>query len=364
MINHDYVIVGAGLYGAIFAYEATKRGYTCLVIDSRDHIGGNCYTKNVEGVNVHVYGPHIFHTNSKEIWDYVNQFAEFNNFVYRPKVRAPDSKLYSFPINLMTLYQVYGTKTPEHARKAVDRDRKPMVSDNLEEWSISQIGTKLYELFIKGYTIKQWNKDPKELPSSIIKRLPVRYTYDDNYFSDKYQGIPIGGYTKMFEKWLEGSTVRLSTKYSDELYALANKKVIYTGPIDSFYGYKFGKLEYRSLKFEHTTLKGDFQGTAVINHTGTKDRCTRVIEHKHFENPENETTVVTSEYPDDWDETKIPYYPIETTTNKELLKKYQDLAEKDPKMWFRGRLGCYKYYDMHQVIGMVLHDVKVEFGET
>ena len=360
---YDYVIVGAGLYGAIFAYEANKRGYKTLVMDSRSHIGGNCYTRNVEGVNVHEYGPHIFHTNSKEIWDYINQFAEFNNFVYRPKVRGPDSNLYSFPINLMTLYQVYGCKTPDQARKAVARDVKPMKNDNLEEWAISQVGTRLYNLFIRDYTAKQWGRDPKELPSFIIKRLPIRYTFDDNYFNDRYQGIPIGGYTAIFEKLLEKSEVLLSRPFEEGDRKMARRKVIFTGPIDAYFKYSLGPLEYRSLHFRHTTLKGDWQGNAVINHTGLKDACTRVIEHKHFENPDNTTTVVTAEFPDTWNLTKIPYYPINTKENNEKYAKYRSFADNIPNVLFGGRLGSYRYYDMHQVIGQVLKDVEVEFGK-
>jgi UDP-galactopyranose mutase len=362
LTSYDYVIVGAGLYGAIFAYEAKKRGHTCLVIDSRNHIGGNCFTENVSGVNVHVYGPHIFHTNSEEIWNYVNQFAKFNNFVYRPKVKAPDGKMYSFPINLMTLYQVYGTDTPDAAKIAVSKDVVPPVNDNLEDWAISQVGKKLYDLFIRGYTSKQWKKNPKELPSSIIKRLPVRYTYDDNYFNDKFQGIPCGGYTAIFERLLEGTEVLLSRPYREGDEALARRKVIFTGPIDAFFGYRFGKLEYRSLRFETDVRQGDVQGNAVINYTGDEP-YTRIIEHKHFENPSNPTTVVTKEYPDDWDTTKTPYYPINTKDNQELYRKYRDLAAQYPKIHFGGRLGTYQYYDMHQVVGQVLKDVKVEFGE-
>jgi len=360
--SYDYVVVGAGFYGAIFAYEAKKRGYSVLVIESRDHIGGNCYTKNVNGVNVHVYGPHIFHTNSKEVWDYVNQFATFNSFTYRPKVNHRGS-IYSFPINMMTLYQVYDVCSPHVAKQTVKADIVPMVNDNLEEWAKSQIGSKLYEIFIRGYTKKQWNKEPKELPSSIIKRLPVRFTFDDNYFNDTYQGIPIGGYTQIFEKLLDGIEVRLSTKYTEELGALARKKVVYTGPIDGFFGYKYGTLEYRSLKFFQREYEGDYQGNAVFNYTDDYVPYTRVIEHKHFENPNNPTTVVTWEFPDDWDTTKTPYYPIETDKNKELYKKYTELAKEYPKVMFGGRLGTYRYYDMHQVIAMALHDVRVELDQ-
>lgn len=360
--DYDYVIVGAGLYGAVFAYEATARGFSCLVVESRDHIGGNCYTKKQEGVNVHVYGPHIFHTNSKDIWDYVNQFAEFNNFTYRPKAQLTDGKLYSFPINMMTLYQVYGARTPEEGREAVSYDIRPMKNDNLEEWAISQIGTRLYEMFIKEYTAKQWGKDPKDLPSSIIKRLPIRYTFDDNYFTDKYQGIPIGGYTRIFEKLLFGSSVLLNTRYTPEISKRARRKIIYTGPIDAYFGYRLGQLEYRSLRFESEVREGDYQGIAVINSTGHGTSRTRSIEHKHFENPENPMTVVTREYPDKWDITKVPYYPIETDRNKKLYQEYTELAKTEPNVWFRGRLGTYKYFDMHQILGMALKDVRDEFG--
>jgi UDP-galactopyranose mutase len=360
LVMYDYVIVGAGLYGSIFAFEANRRGFKCLVIDSRNHIGGNCYTKEEYGINVHVYGPHIFHCNSKEIWDYVNQFAQFNNFIYQPKAFYYKN-LYSLPFNLNTFNEIYGHKTPQDVKNYIDKLPKGEFKD-LESWCISQIGKPAYEYLVKDYTKKQWNKDPKDLPSSIIKRLPVRYTFDNNYFNDRYQGIPIGGYTKIFEKLLKGIEVKLQTEYTEELGKLG-KKIIYTGPIDKFFDYKLGILEYRSLRFEHEHYESkDLQGTAVINHTSLEVPYTRTIEHKHFENSNIKDTVFTKEYPDNWDKDKTPYYPINTERNDTLYKMYKGLSEKNPKVSFKGRLGTFGYYDMHQIIGMALKDVSVEFA--
>lgn len=361
--EYDYVVVGAGFYGAIFAYEAKRRGFSVLVVEERNHIGGNCYTKHDSGVNVHMYGPHIFHTNNKEIWDYVNQFAEFNNFVYRPKAKyESDQTLYSLPINLTTLNQIYGVQTPLEAKSKLEKVRVPMNGvDNLESWCLSQIGPDLYEKLIKGYTTKQWKKDPKDLPSSIIKRLPIRLTHDDNYFDDRYQGIPIGGYTQIFEKLLDGVEVLLNTKCLAKHAFMAKRRVVYTGPIDKFFQYRLGELEYRSLFFQHTKIVGDFQGNAAINYTSARVPYTRVIEHKHFDNPSNETSIITHEFPDDWNIEKIPYYPITTDRNTKLYNQYKELAKEHPRILFGGRLGCYKYLDMHQVIGMALKDVRNEF---
>lgn len=360
LVMYDYLIVGAGLYGSIFAYEANKRGFKCLVIDNRNHIGGNCYTKCENGINVHMYGPHIFHCNSEEIWNYINQFAKFNNFVYQPKA-LNNGKFYSLPFNLNTFYEIYGIKTPEQARSFLDTLLKKE-SKNLKEHCISQIGREAYELLVRDYTEKQWNREPRNLPASIIKRLPVRYTFNNNYFNDQYQGIPIGGYTKIFEKLLKGIEVRLETEYIEELGKLS-KKIIYTGPIDKFFNYCFGTLEYRSLRFEHDRYENkDIQGTAVINHTGLDVPYTRTIEHKHFENSNITSTVFTKEYPDDWNINKTPYYPINTEHTDALYKMYKGLAEKNPMIMFKGRLGTFGYYDMHQIIGMALKDVSVEFA--
>jgi UDP-galactopyranose mutase len=364
--EYDYVVVGAGLYGSVFAHEAKKRGCSVLVVESRSHIGGNCYTERDRetGINVHLYGPHIFHTNSKEIWNYVNQFAEFNNFVLRPKVVAPDGKLYSFPINLMTLYQVYGKWKPMDVQVLQELDREPPGKDNLEDWAISQVGRKIFNLFIKGYTEKQWGMPCKDLPSFIIKRLPIRYTFDDNYFTDKYQGIPIGGYTQIFEKLLSGIEVLLETPYEHKFERFAKRKVVYTGEIDRYFDYTLGVLGYRSLMFHHTKMDGDFQGNAVINYTDKKVPYTRSIEHKHFDLLECDKTIVTHEFPDKWTMDKIPYYPINTIFNDSLYKEYTQLAETKPNILFGGRLGSFRYYDMHQVIGQALKDVRVEFEQN
>lgn len=358
---YDYLIVGAGLFGSILARELTDKGYSCLVVDKRKHIGGNCYTENIESINVHKYGPHIFHTSNKEVWDYINKFTQFNNYVHRPKVTYR-GKIYSFPINLMTLYQVYGVSTPEQARKRLEQVRIKELAENknLENWILSQVGPELYEIFIKGYTTKQWNRHPDQLPFSIISRLPIRLTYDDNYFNDTYQGIPVGGYTQIFDKLLKGITVRLGVEYLEHRYLfdrMANK-IIYTGPIDAFYEYKFGKLEYRSLKFENKILDTpDYQGVAIMNYTESSIPFTRITEHKHFEFGKQDITVITSEYPQNTGE---PFYPINDTENNNRYLKYKELMNAEKSIIFGGRLADYKYYDMHQVIASALHKAKKE----
>lgn len=354
---YDYLIVGAGIYGSVFANELTKIGKKVLVIDKREHIGGNCYTENIEGINVHKYGPHIFHTSDKRVWDYVNNLVPFNHFSYRPKIKYKD-KIYSLPINMMSLYQVYGVKTPEEAKRKLDEVKIPNDKpSNLEEWVLSQVGPELYEIFVKGYTTKQWGRDPKQLPSSIIRRLPIRLTFDDNYYFDNYQGIPIGGYTKIFEKLLENIEVRLGIDYFSEKehYNLIANKVLYTGPIDQFYNYQFGKLEYRSLEFKTEVLDiPNYQGIAGMNYGDVDIEFTRIIEHKHFEFGEQPKTVITKEYPRNNGE---PYYPINDSVNNTRYEQYKELMKNETKFIFGGRLADYKYYDMHQVFASALKRV-------
>lgn len=361
---YDYLIVGAGIYGSVFARELTNAGKKVLVIDKRYHIGGNCYTEKIEGINVHKYGPHIFHTSDKRVWDYVNSLVPFNHFSYRPKIKHKD-KIYSLPINLMSLYQVYGVRTPEEARKKLEEVKIPFDTSlgktiNLEEWILSQVGPELYEIFVKGYTTKQWGRDPKTLPSFIIKRLPIRLTFDDNYYFDNYQGIPIGGYTKIFEKLLDGIDVELNVDYLKDRkkWDLKATKVLYTGPIDEFYNHRFGKLEYRSLKFETEILDiPDYQGIAGMNYSDVDVPYTRIIEHKHFEFGEQPTTVITKEYPKNDGE---PYYPMNDVINNVRYDQYKELMSKEIKYMFGGRLADYKYYDMHQVFASALKRSKVE----
>jgi UDP-galactopyranose mutase len=361
--NYDFLIVGSGLFGAVWAHEATKLGKKCLVIDKRDHAGGNIYCENVEGINVHKYGAHIFHTNDKNIWDYVNSFVEFNRYTNSPVALHKD-KLYNLPFNMNTFYQLWGVRTPEEAQAVIQEqiDKSGIKEPaNLEEQAISLVGVDIYEKLIKGYTEKQWGRSATELPAFIIKRLPVRFTYDNNYFNDKYQGIPIGGYNKLVEGLLKGIEVKLNTDYflnKDDWDALA-EKVVYTGPIDQFYDYQFGQLEYRSLKFEHEHLnKENHQGNAVVNYTEREVPYTRIIEHKHFEFGTQPSTVVTKEYPEEWNLQKEPYYPINDTKNTATFKQYQQLSEKEQDVIFGGRLAEYRYYDMHQIIGSALSKFK------
>ena len=356
---YDYLIVGAGMFGSVCARELTDNGYRCLVIDKRNHIAGNAYTENLDGINVHKYGAHIFHTSNKKIWDYVNKFAEFNQ--YRHTVIANyENDIYPLPFNMFTFNKIWGVTTPNDAKKKIESQRVTENPTNLEEQSISLVGEDIYKILIKGYTEKQWGRKCKELPSSIIKRLPVRFVWNNDYYDDVYQGIPIGGYTKMFEKMLEGIEVKTDIDYfinKNHWDSLANK-VIFTGKIDEYYDYKFGELEYRSLKFYTKVLnKKDFQGNSVVNYTGGDVPYTRIIEHKHFEFGEQDNTVITYEYPDDWDKTKVPYYPVNDDKNNKIYKKYKELADNDDKVVFGGRLAEYKYYDMHQVVGSALRKV-------
>lgn len=360
---YDYLIVGAGLFGCTFAHQAKLMGKKCLVIDKRKHFGGNVYCENIEGINVHKYGAHIFHTNDKNVWDYVNSFTEFNRYTNSPLANYK-GKIYNLPFNMNTFYQLWGTKTPEEAQKEIQRQiKKSGVSDpqNLEEQAISLVGTDIYEKLIKGYTEKQWGRSAKDLPAFIIKRLPIRYTYNNNYFSDKYQGIPIGGYNKVIEKMLEGSDVRLGVDFFKDRAELASKckVVVYTGKIDEYFDFKFGLLEYRSLRFEHEHLdQENFQGNAVVNYTEKEVPYTRILEHKHFEFGTQPTTVITREYPQEWNKSLEPYYPINNNHNDQILRKYKALAEKETDVIFGGRLAEYRYYDMHQVIGSALAKAK------
>jgi len=364
MKYYDYLIVGSGFFGSVFAHQMTNLyNKKCLVIEKRSHIGGNCYTENRDGIHIQKYGPHIFHTNNLKIWQFVNQFATFNNFVNRPKVQF-DGFLYSFPINLFTLYQIYGVTTPEEAKRKIESVKiKNDNPKNLEEWILSQVGEKLYNLFIKGYTTKQWGRPPSELPCSIIKRLPIRFNFDDNYYTDQYQGIPIGGYTQIFEKLLDGIEVRLNEDYLLNKQSFNNiaKKVIYTGPIDAFYDYIYGKLNYRSLKFETERIEvSDYQGNAVINYTELHRPETRIVEHKHFDMVDTNFTYITREYPREYGEGLEPYYPINDKINTPIYEKYKTLSEKEINIIFGGRLAEYRYYDMHQIIAASLTTVNKE----
>ena len=365
---YDYLIVGAGLFGSIFAYEAKKRGKNCLVIDKRPHIGGNIYTKEVEGINVHEYGAHIFHTSNHEVWKYIQQFATFNRYTNSPIARYKD-EIYNMPFNMNTFNKLWGVITPEQAKKKIEQQIKESgITDpkNLEEQAISLVGRDIYEKLVKGYTQKQWGRRCDELPSFIIKRLPVRFTYDNNYFNDLYQGIPIGGYTQIIEKMLEGIDIRLNCNYFSnrkELETIANK-IVFTGMIDQYYDYCFGELEYRSLRFETEVLEMEnYQGNAVVNYNEYEIPYTRIIEHKHFEYGETRKTVITREYPATWKIGDEPYYPMNDEKNNCLYEKYKALADKENKVIFGGRLGMYKYYDMHHIISEALDMVGKEFNE-
>lgn len=369
MKKYDYLIVGSGLFGSIFAYEANKRGKKCLVIDKRNHIGGNIYCENIEGINVHKYGAHIFHTSNKEVWEYVNSFVEFNRYTNCP-VANYKGELFNLPFNMNTFYQLWKVKTPKEALAKIEEQVKEsniISPQNLEEQAIKLVGKDIYEKLIKGYTEKQWGKRATELPSFIIKRLPVRLTFDNNYFNDCYQGIPIGGYNKIIEKMLDGIEVRLETDFfekREEFEQLADK-IVFTGMIDQFYNYQFGTLEYRSLRFENEILdEENYQGNAVVNYTEYEIPYTRIIEHKHFEYGVQEKTVITREYPANWEKGDEPYYPINDDKNNNVYAKYKDLADQEQNIIFGGRLAQYRYYDMHHVIEEALKCVRVEFNEA
>ena len=364
-MKYDYLVVGSGLYGAIFAHEANKRGKKVLVIDKRPNIAGNIYTEEVEGINVHKYGAHIFHTNNKEVWQYITQFAEFNRFTNSP-VANYKGELYSLPFNMYTFNKMWGVVTPEEAAAKIEEQRQEIKGEpkNLEEQAISLVGRDIYEKLIKGYTEKQWGRPCTELPSFIIKRLPVRLTFDNNYFNALYQGIPMGGYTKMVENMLEGIEVRLNTDYlenKEELDSLADK-VVYTGTIDAYFNYKLGTLEYRSVRFETEVLdKPNFQGNAAVNYTDAETPWTRIIEHKWFEFGTQPKTVISREYSSEWKLGDEPYYPVNDEKNGALYAEYKKLGEAETKVIFGGRLGEYKYYDMDAVIAAALNKVKEVF---
>ena len=368
MKHYDYLVVGAGLYGAVFAYEAKKRGKEVLVIDRRDHKGGNIYCENVNGINVHKYGAHIFHTSNKKVWEYVNQFAEFNRYTNSP-VANYKGELYNLPFNMNTFNKMWGVITPQEAAAKIEEQRKEAgitEPKNLEEQAISLVGKDIYEKLIKGYTQKQWGRKCTELPSFIIKRLPVRLTFDNNYFNDLYQGIPMGGYNVIIDKMLDGVEVELGTDYlaNKDKYENIADKIIFTGPIDEFYDYCFGPLEYRSVRFETEELPVEnYQGNAVINYTDAETPYTRIIEHKHFEFGTQPTTVISKEYSAEWKVGDEPYYPVNNDKNAALYQKYLDKSKEENKVIFGGRLGEYKYYDMDKVIASALNRTAEYIGK-
>ena len=364
-MKYDYLVVGAGLFGSVFAYEAKKRGKTCLVIDKRPHIGGNVYCEEIEGINVHKYGAHIFHTSNKKIWEYVNQFAEFNNYINSP-VAVYKDELYNLPFNMNTFSKMWNIRTPQEAKDIIAAQIRELHIEepkNLEEQALSLAGRDVYEKLVKGYTEKQWGRDCTELPAFIIKRLPLRFTYDNNYFNDRFQGIPMGGYTKIIEKMLDGIDVRVNTDYFEfikENPSVADK-ILFTGMIDEFYDYKLGALEYRSVRFETEVLDCDnYQGNAVVNYTEREVPYTRIIEHKHFEFGTQEKTVISREYSSEWKVGMEPYYPVNNDQNNQWREEYKKLAAKEENVIFGGRLGNYQYYDMDKVIEAALNLVEKE----
>ena len=366
MKQYDYLIVGAGLFSAVFANEAKKHGKKCLVIEKRSHVGGNIYCENIEGITVHKYGAHIFHTSNRRVWDYVNNFCEFNNFINSP-VCNYKGEIYNLPFNMNTFSKMFSVRTPKEARAVIDRQRQEITSEpqNLEQQAISLVGREIYEKLVKGYTEKQWGRDCKDLPSFIIKRLPVRYTYDNNYFNDRFQGIPINGYNELIEKLFDGVEILTDTDFfSDREHFLSlADKCLFTGQIDEFFGYCLGELEYRSLKFETETLDTEnYQGVAVMNFSEREVPYTRIIEHKHFEFGKQEKTVITKEYPAVWRRGDEPYYPVNDEKNNALYDKYRELAKEQENVIFGGRLGLYKYYDMDKCIEAALEICDREFS--
>lgn len=370
-MKYDYLIVGSGLYGSIFAREASDRGYKCLVIDKRDHAGGNIYTEKIEGIDVHKYGAHIFHTDNKKVWEYLNRYAEFNRFTNSP-VANYKGELYSLPFNMYTFNKMWGVITPDEAKLKIEEQRKEIVDEpkNLEEQAVSLVGRDIYEKLIKGYTEKQWGRDCKDLPSFIIKRLPVRFTFDNNYFNALYQGIPVSGYTRLINNLLEGIEVKLNEDYllNREYYNSISKKIVYTGPIDAYFDYCLGFLEYRSVRFETEVLDiSNYQGNAVINYTDKDTPYTRIIEHKWFNFGKDDKgndiskTVISREYSMEWKKDDEPYYPVNDERNNTLYRKYKELADKEKNVIFGGRLGEYRYYDMDKVVEVVLNRCALEF---
>lgn len=364
-MKYDYLVVGAGLFGSVFAYEAKKRGKSCLVIDKRQHIGGNVYCEEIEGINVHKYGAHIFHTSNKATWEYINQFAEFNNYINSP-VAVYKDELYNLPFNMNTFSKMWNIRTPQEAKDIIAKQIEELdikEPKNLEEQALSLAGRDVYEKLVKGYTEKQWGRDCTALPAFIIKRLPLRFTYDNNYFNDRFQGIPMGGYTKIIEKMLEGIEVKTNTDYFEFIKENPDiaEKTLFTGMIDEFYGYKLGALEYRSVRFETEILHCDnYQGNAVVNYTAREVPYTRIIEHKHFEFGQQEKTVISREYSSEWKVGMEPYYPVNNDENNALFGEYKKLAEKEERVIFGGRLGNYQYYDMDKVIEAALDLVSKE----
>lgn len=360
-MRYDYLIIGSGFFGSICAYELTKIGKKCLVIEKRDHIGGNCYTEKKDNINIHTYGPHIFHTSNEEVWRWINQFTEFNNFRNTP-VANYKGEIYSLPFNMWTFSKLWNITHPDEAKSIINEQSLDIGEPkNLEEQAIKLVGKDVYYKLIKGYTEKQWRKPATELPKEIIQRLPVRFTYDNNYFNDKYQGIPIGGYTQIFEKLLEGIEVKLGVDYLENKDYWNSKahNIIYTGPIDAFFDYEFGELEYKTTRFENKKISTDnYQGCPVMNYTEFEIPYTRTIEHKHFENSDSDVTWVSWEYPDEYNKDKEPYYPVNDKINNEVYKNYKNLSEEYSNIYFGGRLAEYKYYDMHKVIESALNFIK------
>lgn len=359
MSEYDYLIVGAGLYGSMFAYKARKAGKRVLAIDKRPHKGGNLYCENIEGINVHKYGPHIFHTSNKKVWDFVNAIVPFNHFRYEP-LACYKGQLYNLPFNMNTFHQLWGINTPSEAESIIYEQRKEFEGKeprNLEEQAVSLVGRDVYETLIKGYTEKQWGRKCTELPAFIIRRLPVRFCYDNNYFNDCYQGIPIGGYNKLIEGLLEGTDIRLNVDFFKDRESLTRlaDRILFTGKIDEFYGYRFGKLDYRSLRFEEEVLDtNNYQGNIAVNYTDTEHPYTRIIEHKYFEFGTQDKTVITKEYPLEWTQGCEPYYPVNDRKNMEIYGHYKELVNQETKVIFGGRLAEYKYYDMHQIVEKIL----------
>jgi UDP-galactopyranose mutase len=361
-MKYDYLIVGSGFFGSICARQLTDKGYKCLVLEKRDHIGGNCYTDNREGVHLHTYGPHIFHTSNDEVWEWINQYVKFNNFTLRP-VANYKGEIYSLPFNMWTFSKLWNITMPSEAKKIIDEQSKGIDEpQNLEEQAIKLVGKDIYEKLIKGYTTKQWRKDPKLLPKEIIKRLPVRFDYNNNYFNDKYQGIPIGGYTQIFEKLLLGIEVKLNEDYLErkEYWNNQANHIVYTGPIDAYYNYIHGELEYKTTKFNHIKIDTpNYQGTAMMNFTDIDTPYTRIIEHKHFDLIENTFTWISEEYPIEYKANQTePYYPVNDHINNKIYESYKKLSDSESKVSFGGRLAEYKYYDMHQVIESALNFTK------